>query len=423
MNRELEDRIKSCTSLPTLPSAALRVLQLSANEKAEVSELAEVIGADPALSSSVLRAVNSSFYGISQRVSNIQQAVSLLGIHSVKTLVLSFSLVATVKSQKSRGFNHLTYWRRSMFAAAAARVLALRVLPAHAEESFVAALLMDLGTLVLDQVLGEAYSNVHDRAKTHSDLLILETHSLGMTHAEAGGILAQSWKLPQVLEVPMTSHHTPQAVEDIRLRKITEVVWLAGRCADIFVNERPAESIADLRKTFAEKYQIGEFEADALMVEIGQKTSQLAPLFEVRLNTSSYESILEKASQRLLELSLGQTVASDSPANRRKAARLRRDGKIIVIPCSNGILGAPMQVRLRDLSTCGIGFTHTEALPHNQQFVIQLPNNAGELKNLLYTVARCEPSAGLFSIGAELTAVLRPDKNGAIFPSSAVAMV
>src|SRR5689334_1647753 len=262
MNRELEERIKSCSTLPTLPSAAIRVLQLAQNEKTGLDELAEVIGADSALSSSVLRAVNSTFYGLSQRVSNIQQAVALLGLHSVKTLVLSFSLVATVKAHRGKGFNHLIYWRRSMFAAAAAKVLSSRVLPTYAEDCFVAALLMDLGTLVLDQVLGEAYGEVHERAKTHSDLLILETHALGMTHAEAGGILARQWKLPQVLEIPMAAHHTPQAVEDHTMRKITEVVWLAGRCADIFVNERPAESIASLRKTFSDKYQIAEFEAD-----------------------------------------------------------------------------------------------------------------------------------------------------------------
>src|SRR3954453_15962371 len=197
MNQSLKERIRGCTTLPSLPAAALSVLELTEDDSTGMDELAKIISVDAALSARILRAINSSFYGLNQKVTSINQAVVLLGLHAVKTLVLGFSLMTNLRSQK-RGFDHLAYWGPSMYSATAARVISSRVLPSRADDCFVAALLMDLGCLVLDQVVGAEYSGVYERAKSHNDLLILETHALGMTHAEAGWILAEHWKLPEI---------------------------------------------------------------------------------------------------------------------------------------------------------------------------------------------------------------------------------
>ena len=410
MNQSLQERIRGCTTLPSLPAAALSVLQITENDSTGMDELAKIISVDAALSARILRAINSSFYGLNQKVTSINQAVVLLGLHAVKTLVLGFSLVTNLTAQK-RGFDHLAYWRRSMYSATAARVIASRVLATRADDCFVAALLMDLGCLVLDQVLGAQYSAVYERAKTHNDLLILETHAHGMTHAEAGGVLALHWKLPEILRTAIEHHHSAQAVEDFVARKVCEVVGLAGRCADVFVGDSPAESIASVRRAFLEQHQIREIECDALLVDIGQKTAELAPLFDVKVNAAvNYDAIVEKASQRLLELSLAEQSDGVAQANRRKTARIRRDGTMFLMPCRQGVLGQPVQVRLKDISSGGIGIVHTQAFDAGSQFVIQLPQPGGLTKSLLYTVVRCEASAGgPFSIGAELACVLRSD--------------
>ena|SRR5688572_4285324 len=412
MSQALKDKIRDCTSLPSLPAAALSVLQLTQNDSTGMDELAATIAKDSALSVKILRAINSSFYGLNQKVSSVQQAVALLGLHSVKTLVLGFSLVSNLKGQGSKGFDHLNYWRRSMYAATAARILAQKLLPSRVDDCFVAALLMDLGTLVLDQLLGEQYSALYDKIKTHNDLLIVETHALGMTHAEVGGVLAEHWKLPEVLKVPMARHHGASEVEDAVMRQVTEIVGLAGRCADIFVGECPADSIMAVRTTLLQQYKVPELAADALLVEIGRKTSELAPLFEVRLNSSvNYDAIVNKASERLLELSLAGN--GEEQSNKRKATRMRRDGKILITPCERGILGRPVQVRLRDLSASGMGVIHSDRLEKGAQFIVQLPQANGQTKSLLYTVMRCDTSGGLSSIGAELACVLRPEKGDA----------
>ena len=306
MNDELIQRIRQCPNLPSLPAIAMQVLELAQKPDADIAEIARIICKDPAMSSKLLRTVNSSFYGRSQHVSTISHALVILGLQSVKTLVLGFSLVTNLSKNKGKGFKHITYWRRSIFAATAARTLAAKIGLVQQEEAFLTALLKDIGMLVLDLVLEEKYGEIHAKVSTHEELLVAERATLGMTHAEVGGVLAEQWKLPPLLSTPIAFHHTPEKVEDSALRKLTELVGLAGRCADVFVNENAAESIATVRQTAHQHYGLAEAEVDALLDEIGKKTKEVASLFEINIGSTAanYEAILKKANETLVEITL-----------------------------------------------------------------------------------------------------------------------
>src|SRR3954470_11749340 len=140
MNEQLLQRIRQCPTLPSLPSIAVQVLDLAQKGDADIAEIARIISKDPALSTKILRTVNSSFYGRSQHVSTISHSLVILGLQSVKTLVLGFSLVTNLKQSKSNGFKHITYWRRSIYAATAARSIASKLNMVQQEEAFLAAL-------------------------------------------------------------------------------------------------------------------------------------------------------------------------------------------------------------------------------------------------------------------------------------------
>ena len=289
--------------------------------------------------------MNSPFYGVPQKVSTVTQAVVLLGLHAVKALVLGFTLLNSVGGKK-HGFDCMSFWRRSMYAAAAARIIAGKCVMGRQEDCFVAALLMDIGTLLLDQMLGSQYDDLCERTGCHADLLVHETHEFGIHHAEVAEIMAAHWKLPEVLAVPMGQHHGPPAVEDTGLRRITEVVWLAGRCADIFIsNHAAADSISAVRASCKSMYGMDELTADAMLCSVGQKTSQLAQLFEVRLNSAAdYDQILASASQRLLELSLAERDKgeAENSADHRGCVGTARSW-LRRVP--HGVLGSPVQVR------------------------------------------------------------------------------
>ena len=305
MNEQLINRIRQCSNLPSLPSIAIQVLDLAQKEDVDITEIARTISKDPALSTKILRTVNSSFYARSQNVSTISHALVILGLQSVKTLVLGFSLVSNLSANKERGFKHIDYWRRSIFSATAARIIAGQTHLLQQEEAFLSALLKDIGMLILDQVLGPQYGEIHAKAPSHADLCSIERKELGSDHAEVGGYLANSWKLPPVLTTPITYHHNPQAVTDPILRKLTEVVYAAARCADIFVDADPAKAIASAREICANLFHMKEAECDAMLNEIGARTKETASLFEIKIGPAGdFGAILKKANETLVEITL-----------------------------------------------------------------------------------------------------------------------
>src|SRR5947207_11251227 len=96
MKEELVKKIRACPTLPSLPAIAVQVLELAQRADVDIAEIARIISKDPALSSKILRTVNSSFYGCSQHISTISHSLVILGLQSVKTLVLGFSLVTNL---------------------------------------------------------------------------------------------------------------------------------------------------------------------------------------------------------------------------------------------------------------------------------------------------------------------------------------
>ena len=305
MNEQLLQKLRACPNLPSLPTIAIRVLELAKIPEVDIAEIARIITRDPALSGKILKTVNSSFYQRGQHVSTISHALVILGLRSVKSLVLGFSLVANLSKSKARGFKHLDYWKHSIYAATAARSLAIRVNLVEQEEAFLASLLMDIGMLVLDQVLGNIYSEIHAKAASHEDLLAIESAALGANHAEVGAWLAEQWKLPPLLALPIMFHHQPQAVTDPVFSKLAEVVSLGGRCADVFVDANAAPAIADVRQRFSRLYQFSEADSDAMLAEIGTRTKDVASLFEINIGTeNTFEAILQRANETLVDLTL-----------------------------------------------------------------------------------------------------------------------
>lgn len=300
MNEQLAERIRQCPNLPSLPAIAVQVLDLVHRPDVDIAEIARTISKDSALTSKILRTVNSSFYARTHAVSTISHALVILGLQSVKTLVLGFTLVANLRE---KGFKHMDYWRRSIYAATASRGLAAKVGIVQQEEAFLAGLLADIGMLVLDWVMGEEYSRVYGALPSHDGLVVGERACFGMDHSDASAILAGQWKLPPVLAVPMGAHHEPTKVSDPGLKRLTEVIWVASRCADVFVDSEPAEAIAQVRQLCQQTFNLAEADCDALMNEVGTRAKEIAPLFEIPMGTpTTYDDILKRASETLAEL-------------------------------------------------------------------------------------------------------------------------
>src|SRR5579863_1023353 len=109
MDQQLLNQIRKCDGLPTLPSIAVQVVELVRDPRSEIPQLARLISKDPALASKILRTANSSIYCLPRKVSKLTRALSLLGLQTVRVLVLGFSLVRNLKNYKHKGFRPLEF--------------------------------------------------------------------------------------------------------------------------------------------------------------------------------------------------------------------------------------------------------------------------------------------------------------------------
>ena len=195
----LERLVSKAGQLYSLPAAAMEVLELTNNPTVDVPALKQCIENDPALTIKVLRVVNSSLFGLSREVSDLGQALSLLGTKPLKLLVLGFSLPE--KLFQGVGAEILErYWRNTLTKAVAAREITTILRVHSGDEAFIAGLLQDLGILLLIQEVGEPYlqflQKVYDRG---SDLAMLESGLLGFDHTELTSRLLRHWGLPDML--------------------------------------------------------------------------------------------------------------------------------------------------------------------------------------------------------------------------------
>jgi two-component system cell cycle response regulator len=163
MTPKIIERIRTADNLPSLPAVAVQVLKLTQADEVSISEIARVIQQDPALTARVLRIVNSSLFGMSRKVSSLQQAMVVLGLRTVKVMVLSFSLVDTMRSRTVGGFDFSGYWRRSLTTAVASKLIAEEVRRALVDEAFIGGLLCDLGMLAAVQCARELYMPILQR--------------------------------------------------------------------------------------------------------------------------------------------------------------------------------------------------------------------------------------------------------------------
>ncbi len=225
--------IESVDQLPALPAIVQRLVDVVNSPESSAEDASRLIEKDPALTSRMLRLANSAFYGIPRSISSVSSAVVILGFNTIKSLVLSASVMQMFPGDKNVIFDRARFWKHSIVCAMAAKQIIKAYMPVKMmdpESAFCAGMLHDIGKLVFEQYAHQDYVEACDYAqKTGISLLEAETHMLGTNHAEVGKILADRWALPLELEAALVWHHEPQA---------------AGKLADLVGAVHVADSVA-----------------------------------------------------------------------------------------------------------------------------------------------------------------------------------
>ena len=199
-------RVEALKNVPTLPGVFEKISRLIESSSTTAEDVANIISSDQALSAKILRVVNSVFYGFPGRISNLTHALIILGFDVVKGLVLSTSVFDMMLA---KGFHGL--WEHSLGCAVTAGVIARKTNDPHPEEVSIAALLHDIGKVILKIELSKESSRI-DQAVLEKQISTYEAEEeiLGFNHTTVGNWLCQEWHLPNKLSDPITYHHRPR---------------------------------------------------------------------------------------------------------------------------------------------------------------------------------------------------------------------
>lgn len=212
-NDSLLAMVAQLGTLPPVPEVYARLCEALKDSECSVNDVGRIIEMDQAMTAKILQVTNSAFFALRQQVSTAAHAVSLLGLDTVKALVLATGVFAPMEESRfPKGFSIDALWKHSMLVGAYARSICEGEEPWKKEsgDAYTAGLLHDIGKLVFTSVSADDYFRVHEYAVANQvSLLLAEKAVLGCTHSEIGAYLLGIWGLPNGIVESVAYHHRP----------------------------------------------------------------------------------------------------------------------------------------------------------------------------------------------------------------------
>ena len=203
----LESLVSHVPELRSPPEVYLKVTEQLENDLCSETEIGNTLQNDPAIATRILKIVNSTNFGIPDKVSTVAQAVALLGRERLTQIIIDAELTSVSKNPALESFSLPEFWQHSIKTAIIARQLAIFHDGDYDPDAiFVAGLLHDIGLLVLASKVPEVFSKIGQEQRKRG-LMGAEWHHLGFDHAELGATLLAEWGLPELLVTCTRYHH------------------------------------------------------------------------------------------------------------------------------------------------------------------------------------------------------------------------
>lgn len=208
----LFNRIQGLNQIPTIPTVLaplLRYLQQPV-EDLDVQKLTTMIAQDKALAAQCLQMANSPLFGRWQKIDSLRGAVVGLGFHRIGDIAMSCGVLNMMPKDR-RSIDPVVFWEHSLGCALVCRHFAHKISYPDPSKAYLAGLLHDVGIIVNLWVLPKEFSAAFEVARSEGvPLHEAEQKTLGFTHCESGGLLAEKWELSSDLREVVTLHHTPE---------------------------------------------------------------------------------------------------------------------------------------------------------------------------------------------------------------------
>ncbi len=211
-NEDLKNKIlRSVGNLPPMPQTVHKAREIMDNPNSSFQELAQVIETDQAVAAKVLKLANSTYYGLSGKVSSVQHASVVLGQKTLGELITVAGTSDVLdKTLAGYGMDSGDLWRHSMGVAFGSRIIAQKLNPSLSNDAFSVGLIHDGGKLILNQYIFERKEIFEEfLADGQQSFLDAEKDILGFDHSEIASEVCKSWNIPETLVTAIKYHHNP----------------------------------------------------------------------------------------------------------------------------------------------------------------------------------------------------------------------
>lgn len=289
--------IRDGHDLLSLPQTLSEILKEAENPNFTADALAKIILRDPAMTGRILKVANSSFYSRTSGIRNVNQAVQLLGMNTVKCLALSTSIFRPDKIARATGVDPKQLFNSFLKVATGAERVAQAVGYPHPEEAFVAGLMHDIGLVYLLEYYPSEYRKIIDHQVKATKLMEAEKLVFGIDHSEVGFLLATRWRLPDYMCNAIRSHHEFLSMDDFDT---------IGRCV-LFAAVLTPDSFGNYAGDLEERvYTLGRVarslgistsQVEEISISMATATVKIAGEMEVDIGT--VEELLSRANREI----------------------------------------------------------------------------------------------------------------------------
>ncbi len=227
MSSQLKYIASLLKSFPSMPGAAVKLLALMDDPDINVTQIEAILGQDPGLMANILKLANSAYFGMPAKVGSIKQAVLLLGLKRLMQIVIA-SCVSAIMDKPVTGYDIPPgeLWHHSIAVTVAAEGLMKELDIEAAEEIFTAALLHDVGKLVMGEFIDNDSRKIEAALSQGISFEMAESMVLGTNHADVGAQILTQWSLPPAIVNAVRWHHAPESADGAD--KMLDIIHVAN---------------------------------------------------------------------------------------------------------------------------------------------------------------------------------------------------
>jgi len=219
--------INKYKDLQTFPNVIIILSRLLADKESTLKDFEEVIKMDPILVTRLLRLVNSSFYGLIQKINSIGRAVTFVGRKNLHNLAVTDALRVIYYNppKKSSVFSKKQVWMHSVGVAICSKMVSERIFGINGDNAYLAGILHDFGLIIEEQVEEPAFHKICAACTSSSSLIDLEEETFGTNHCKIGYNMTLDWNLPKKILEAIRDHHT--IMIDLKPSNLTGILQIS----------------------------------------------------------------------------------------------------------------------------------------------------------------------------------------------------